>query len=267
MKLLKNLCDMSGRVSLVTGGAGHIGRVIGQTLAELGSEIIILDLSLDAAQQCADEISKEFGVKTYALEVDLEDIEAVLNVGDWVENNAGRLDIIVNNAALAGTSALEGWCTSFENQSIETWKRALDVNVTAPFALVQSCQSLLSKHNCGSIINISSIYGDLGPDMSLYSETAMGNPAAYGVSKSGMNQLTKWLSTVMAPAVRVNTLSLGGVWRNQPEVFVEKFIRRTPLKRMAVEEDFKGAIAYFATDLSRYTTGQNLFIDGGFSAW
>ena len=95
----------------------------------------------------------------------------------------------------------------------------------------------------------------------------MGNPAAYAASKGGLLQLTRWLSTVVAPDVRVNAVSPGGVWRNQPAEFVKRFIDRTPLKRMATEEDFKGIIAYLSSDLSSYVTGQNIIVDGGWTVW
>ena len=94
-----------------------------------------------------------------------------------------------------------------------------------------------------------------------------GVPAAYAASKGGLEQLTRWLSTVLAPAVRVNTITVGGVWRNQPGEFHRRYVRETPLKRMAKEEDFKGAVAYLASDLSSYVTGQNLIVDGGWTAW
>lgn len=157
--------------------------------------------------------------------------------------------------------------TDFASQSVETWKRALDVNLTSVFALTQACTGLLKASGNGSVINISSIYGDLGPDLRLYEGTAMGNPAAYAASKGGLNQLTRWLSTVLAPDIRVNTISPGGVYRGQPEVFCQRYIQRTPLARMATEEDFKGATAFLASDLSRYVTGQNLKVDGGWGAW
>jgi NAD(P)-dependent dehydrogenase (short-subunit alcohol dehydrogenase family) len=103
--------------------------------------------------------------------------------------------------------------------------------------------------------------------MALYEATEMGNPAAYAASKGGLIQLTRWLATVLAPDIRVNTLTPGGIARNQPEIFTERYIRRTPLQRMAVEEDFKGAALYLASDLSSYVTGQNLIVDGGWTVW
>ncbi|MDO8629190.1 MAG: SDR family oxidoreductase, partial [Phycisphaerales bacterium] len=119
----------------------------------------------------------------------------------------------------------------------------------------------------GSIINIASIYGSYGPDLRLYAGTAMGNPAAYAASKGGLIQLTRWLATVLAPHVRVNSISPGGVFRNQPEEFVQRYEARTPLGRMATDDDLRGAMLYLASDLSRYVTGQNLSVDGGWGVW
>ena len=107
----------------------------------------------------------------------------------------------------------------------------------------------------------------VGPDLRIYEGTGMGNAAAYAASKGGLLQLTRWLATTLAPRVRVNAITPGGVWRQQPEAFRKRYIDRTPLGRMATEEDFKGAVAYLASDLSRYVTGQNLVVDGGWTAW
>jgi NAD(P)-dependent dehydrogenase (short-subunit alcohol dehydrogenase family) len=107
----------------------------------------------------------------------------------------------------------------------------------------------------------------VGPDLSLYEETNLGNPAAYAATKGGLLQLTRWLATVLAPDVRVNAISPGGVWRNQPEDFLKRYVAKTPLRRMATEEDLKGAVAYLASDLSAYVTGHNLVVDGGWTTW
>jgi NAD(P)-dependent dehydrogenase (short-subunit alcohol dehydrogenase family) len=119
----------------------------------------------------------------------------------------------------------------------------------------------------GSIVLISSIYGLVGPDMSLYEGTSMANPAGYGASKGGLLQLMRYLATVLAPDVRVNAISPGGVWRQQPGQFHDRYRSRTPLGRMATEEDLKGAAAYLASDLSSYVTGHNLVVDGGWTTW
>src|SRR5437870_1912890 len=114
---------------------------------------------------------------------------------------------------------------------------------------------------------IGSIYGVVGPDLALYEGTPLGNPAAYAASKGGLLQFTRWLATSLAPRVRVNMLSPGGVERGQAEQFRTRYVAKTPLARMATEEDFKGAVAYLASDLSAYVTGQNLIVDGGWTTW
>jgi NAD(P)-dependent dehydrogenase (short-subunit alcohol dehydrogenase family) len=126
---------------------------------------------------------------------------------------------------------------------------------------------LLKSSDNGCIVNIGSIYGTYGPDWSLYEGTKMSNPAAYAASKGGLIQLTHWLATTVSPEIRVNAISPGGIFRNQPGEFVKRYESRTPLGRMANEEDFRGAIAYLASDLSKYVTGVNLAVDGGWGAW
>jgi len=175
--------------------------------------------------------------------------------------------VLVNNAAFVGTSDLQGWVTDFDRQTVETWRRVLEVNLTAAFDLSKGLAPLLRERAGGCIINIGSIYGSYGPDYRLYEGTEMGNPAAYAASKGGIIQLTRWLATTLGPEVRVNTISPGGVFRSQPEVFVKRYRERTPLARMATEDDFRGAIVYLASDLSAYVTGQNLAVDGGWGIW
>jgi NAD(P)-dependent dehydrogenase (short-subunit alcohol dehydrogenase family) len=184
-----------------------------------------------------------------------------------LKSGRSELNILINNAAFVGTSDLQGWSEPFERQTVETWRRALEVNLTAIFDLSQGLTPLLKVAEGANIINIASIYGTYGPDWSLYKGTSMSNPAAYGAAKGGLIQFTRWLSTTIAPSVRVNAISPGGIYRNQPEQFVERYKAKTPLGRMATEDDFRGVVAYLASDLSRYVTGQNLSVDGGWGVW
>jgi NAD(P)-dependent dehydrogenase (short-subunit alcohol dehydrogenase family) len=267
MKTLKELMDLHGRVALITGGSGHIGFSIGEALAELGAKIAVLDLKREDCQRAGQELETRFGVETLAVAIDLADENSIRSVPQTVLDWSGRLDILVNCAALVGTSALQGWAVPFPQQSSTSWKLALDINLTAPFILTQVFSEALSASKHGSVINVGSIYGVVGPNWDLYAGTSMANPAAYGASKGGLVQLTRYLATTLAPDVRVNLLTPGGVFRNQPAVFVERYKNNTPLRRMAVEEDFKGAAAYLASDLSAYVTGQNLVVDGGWTVW
>ena len=267
MKRISELMSLKGRVAVITGGAGHIGSAMAEALAELGANIVILDISLELCLPVCERISKEYAVETLPLAVNLAQEEHIRKVPDEVINKFGRLDILVNCAAFVSTSKLQGWITPFEEQNVDTWKQALDVNLTAPFILTQACTTVLKKSGNGSVINVGSIYGLVGPDMCLYEGTDMGNPSAYAASKGGLLQLTRWLATVLGPDIRVNAITPGGVSGGQPEVFQKKYIDRTPLKRMAIEEDFQGAVAYLASDLSSYVTGQNIIVDGGWTAW
>lgn len=267
MKSLKELMDLKNRVALITGGAGHIGFSAAETLAELGANIVLLDIDKVQCDEKTELISNKYKVETLSLAVDLAKEDRVRLVPKTVLDKFGRLDILINCAALAGNSELKGWAVPFENQLSDAWRKALEVNLTSVFVLVQACQKALVSSGQGSIINISSIYGLVGPDMRLYEGTDLGNPAAYAASKGGLIQFTKWLATALAPKIRVNTVTPGGVFRDHSEPFLSRYLERTPLGRMAKEEDLKGAIAYLASNLSGYVTGQNIVVDGGWTAW
>ena len=259
--------SLKGRRAVVTGANGNLGKVIVTTLAELGADIVLIDLPSPDMQIFSDMVSKEWSVKTLCLECNLESEMDRNNLILELKQPAIGVDILVNNAAFVGDSNLEGWADSFENQSLDTWRRAIEVNLTSAFHLCQALSPELKESNKGSIINISAIYGHYGPDWSLYEGTQMAHPAAYASSKGGLIQLTRWLSTTIAPEVRVNSISPGGIYRDQPKDFVLKYSNKTPLGRMASEEDFKGAIAFLSSDLSSYVTCQTLHVDGGWGTW
>lgn len=265
MRKLQELMNLAGRVGLVTGGAGHLGRTISETLAELGAAVAVLDKS--GSRVVADDLAARYGIPTLGIDIDLADENAVRNVPEQVADALGGLDVLVNNAAFVGSSGLAGWVVPFEEQSVDTWRQAMEVNLTAVFGLSQAAVPFMAGKTCGSIVNVASIYGVLGPDWSLYEGTAMGNPAAYAASKGGLIQFSRWLATTVAPSIRVNAISPGGVERGQPEAFRQRYESRTPLRRMACEEDFKGVVAFLASDASAYVTGQNIIVDGGWSAW
>lgn len=267
MRSIESMMSLEGRVSVVTGGAGHIGRELCATLAELGAAVVVVDLSQSRCNVVAEELAEQYGVRALGLAADLENEAAVQAVPDQVVEWCGGLDILVNCAAFVGSSDLEGWATGFEAQRADTWRRALEVNLTAPFLLTQASLPALRRGGHGSIINLGSIYGILGPDWRLYEGTGMGNPAAYAASKGGLLQLTRWLASTLAPEIRVNAIVPGGLLRGQAETFISRYIARTPLRRMGREDDLKGAAAYLASDLSAYVTGQHIVVDGGWSVW
>jgi NAD(P)-dependent dehydrogenase (short-subunit alcohol dehydrogenase family) len=264
---VKSLMSLEGRRAVITGGAGHIGAAMAKALAELGAGLILVDLrgaNFDAATKSLPAQGGAAPV-TYGCDLELEAERQRLIAMLLGEDRP--IDILINNAAFVGTSGLRGWVVPFEEQTVESWRRAFEVNLTSAFHLCQGLTPLLRKSKGASIINISSIYGHCGPDMRLYEGTKMGNPAAYAASKGGLIQLTRWLATSLAPDIRVNAISPGGIFRNQPESFVERYEARVPLQRMGTEEDLIGATVFLASDLSRYVTGQNICVDGGWSVW
>lgn len=266
MASLKQLMDLRGRRAMITGALGGLGRVMSHTLAELGADLVLVDLpSGDFVALQAD--LAQWKVKIEPVSCDIEQEAERRALIDRIKADDRGLSILINNAAFVGTSGLTGWSVPFEQQSLDTWRRALEVNLTSIFDFCQGLAPVLRQSPGANIVNIASMYGMLGPDWRLYEDTDMSNPAAYGASKGGAIQLTRWLSTTLAPSVRVNSISPGGVWRNQPESFVQRYEARTPLGRMANEEDFAGAIAFLASDQARYVTGQNIAVDGGWSAW
>jgi len=256
--------NMSDRTVLITGATGGLGQHMAEVIAELGGDLILVDRP-DSDYIALIKILKKYECKVKYLYCDLEDRKQRTKLIKGINDNDLQVDVLINNAAFVGTTDIEGWATTFEEQTVDTWNRAIEVNLTAVFDLSKGLLPRLKKSGNGSIINISSIYGVNGPVYSMYEGTNMGNPAAYSASKGGVIQLTRWLATTISPDIRVNAVSPGGVFRNQPHDFVERYKKRTPLGRMATEEDFKGIIAYLASDLSAYVTGQNFLIDGGWT--
>jgi NAD(P)-dependent dehydrogenase (short-subunit alcohol dehydrogenase family) len=264
---LNKSISMKGRISLITGGLGNIGSSIAEALAQLNSDLIIVDHPDMDDSNLKDKLKKYPNVKVYFFKSDFESEQSKKKLVKKIINEFAELSVLINNAAFVGSREIEGWGVSFPNQTTHTWNRALNVNLTSVFELTRDLTPLLSATKKGSIINISSIYGLIGPDWSLYENTSMGNPAAYAASKGAIIQLTKWMATTLGPNIRANSISPGGIERNQPKTFKDKYTLKTPLKRMASEDDICGAILFLASDLSLYVTGQNIIIDGGFSSW
>ena len=257
------LFDVTDKVVMITGGAGNLGKKIAETFVSLGASVILVDRNHVELRKVVDDLTISLKGKIESITCDLEIEEQRLLLIEEFQESARRIDVLINNAAFVGSSELKGWNTSFELQSVEAWRRALEVNVTSAFQLVQGLVNVLRRSSSPSIINIASIYGVYAPDWRLYEDTSINNPAAYSVSKAGLIQLTKWMGSLLGPDIRVNAISPGGIARNQPTKFVEKYISRTSLGRMAEEEDLVGAVVFLASPASKYMTGQNMVIDGG----
>ena len=255
--------DLTGRTAVVTGGAGPRGQVLADALARAGARVVVVDVD-DAA--CASTAASLPGRGHVGCPADLLTPQGLSDVVAAVEA-VGACDVLVNNAAFTGTSGVPGYAVPFEEQTDDAFAMALALNLTAPFSLTRRLAPLLRAGGHGSVVNVSSIYGLVGPNMGLYSGTRMGNPAAYAASKGGLAQLTRYLSTVLAPEVRVNAFAPGGIARGQDAAFVERYERLTPMRRMGTEDDFRGVVTWLASDASAYVTGQVIAVDGGWTAW
>ncbi len=263
MKDLKSLLECNDRFALITGATGNLGKVISKTLAEIGFNLILNDIDLDKLIQLKNELNIKYKVKIFNFDCNLEKEDERVEFIKKIKKDFSQINCLINNAAFVGTRDIEGWNTPFEKQSLDSWRRAFEVNLTAPFHLIQGIVPNMNNSKNPSIINVGSIYGHYAPDWNLYNGTEINNIAAYSTSKGGIIQLTRWLSTTLAPKIRVNAISPGGILRNQSKKFIEKYSSKAPLKRMANEEDFIGAFTFLSTDMSLYVTGQTLKIDGG----
>jgi len=248
VKSIQRLLDLSGRTALVAGGAGHLGTAACEALAELGCRVAVLD-RLEAASRAG---AKALGRRAFGIGCDLTDAEETAAAARAAIGRLGGLDILIHTAAFTGDSKRPGWAEPF---------------ATSAFVLTRECRTALAKHPGGAILLVASTHGLVGPDPALYKGTKMQSPMGYGASKGGLLQLTRHLATTLAPRIRVNAISPGGIARRQPTVFVSRYKSRTPLNRMAREEDFKGAVAYLCSAASAYVTGHNLVVDGGYTAW
>jgi NAD(P)-dependent dehydrogenase (short-subunit alcohol dehydrogenase family) len=257
------LFDLDGRVAIVTGGAGQLGRVFVAGLAERGMRVA----SFDVAPGSLPEGAREY-------HVDITDRAALTSALEDVVGELGVPHLLVNNAGLdSPPDAPAAEVGPFEDVPETAFDEVMDVNVKGTLLCCQVVGSAMAREGRGSIVNISSVYGMLSPVQDLYEfrrergETYV-KPVAYSVSKGAVLNLTRYLATYWAKSgVRVNTLTFAGVWNDQAPEFLEAFAARSPLGRMLDEREALGALVFLAADASSYVTGSNVVVDGGWSAW
>lgn len=240
-----NMINLKNKICIVTGSNGNIGKSICNKLRQSGALVIETD------------IKKSSKTKNFYVQADISNYEDINRFYEIVKKKYKKIDILINNAGYVALNETNK--NTFYN------KKYLDVNLDGSLNLIEKFLPLIKKSKSGSIINIGSIYGFLAHDKSLYEGTKMITPIAYGISKGALIQLTKLLASKLSPKIRVNCVSPGGIYRNQPKKFVKKYIRKTLLNRMGREEDVSNAILFLSSELSHYITGQNLIVDGGYS--
>jgi NAD(P)-dependent dehydrogenase (short-subunit alcohol dehydrogenase family) len=267
------MSDLAGKVALVTGALGLLGREHCAALAEAGARVVLTDVNADALGAQAERLRAAGAAETLALAADITKEADVDALRDAVMARFGQLDVLVNNAAIDDKFAAGGAEESrFESYSLERFRRQLDVNVTGVFLCCQRLGSLMAERGRGSIVNVASTYGLVAPNQDLYrlesGEQAFFKGAAYPASKGAVLQLTRFLAAYWGErGVRVNALCPGGVEAGQDAYFRARYAERTPLKRMAAPGDYRGALLFLAGDASAYMTGASLVVDGGFTIW
>lgn len=267
---MRNNFELNGKVIVISGVSGQLGYEYAKYL--ISNHAIVIGLDLRTDDKTEGLIKNNKGLFIY-YNVDITNKKLLLEVNKKIIKKFEKIDVLINNAAIDSppdSTAEENG--PFENFSEFTWDKVMKVNLKGTFLCCQVFGNEMSKNKNGSIINISSIYGMLSPDQSLYQyKRDLGEvfykPVAYSVSKSGIYNLTRYLAVYWAKKnVRVNTMTISGVFNNQDSKFLKLYNQRIPIGRMANPSDFFGCIHYLASDCSKYTTGSNITIDGGWTS-
>ena len=257
---VNNLLNLTGKVALVTGGYGHLGTAITEGLAEAWAKVYVLGRSQEKFKEAFkdSDISPDFQV------CDIADTQSIKDAFASIETKEGKIDILVNNAFYSKGQKPEALTD-------EEWAFGIDGNLNSVYRCIREIIPYL-KENGGSIINVSSMYGMVSPDFSIYDQSpAFLNPPHYGAAKAGVLQLTKYFACYLGKDnIRVNAVTPGpfpSPTVQQNEEFVQQLKKKNPLGRIGKPEDLKGAFVYLASDAAAFMTGQNLVIDGGWTSW
>jgi NAD(P)-dependent dehydrogenase (short-subunit alcohol dehydrogenase family) len=258
---VKQLFDLTGNVILVSGGAGNYGKCIAEGLGEAGATVIIASRNLEKLEEVAANFRTQ-GLDVHALQVDQGNHQSVLELSKNIMSQFGKLDGFVNNSVARTMKSFDA--------PIEDFAASMEVNATGMMDILRELGALIAKNeDGGAIINISSMMGMFGPDYSNYEGTDMlkSLPPDYFFHNAGLINLTKFLAQQYAGKnIRVNCISPGGLFNNQPERFLENYTKKVPLKRMANSDDIKGLVVLLASKAGEYINGENILMDGGLNA-
>jgi 2-deoxy-D-gluconate 3-dehydrogenase len=268
--------SLKDKVAIVTGGGGQLGTEFCKTFAEAGASVVVADLLIDHANRTSKLLS-DSGYPNFAFPLDVTSVDSTRELVAETVKRFGRLDILVNSAALDPKfdpdAASKGIAPgAFEDYPLEQWNAALNVNLTGMFLVTQACvKQMVAQGKKGSIINICSTYGLNGPDQRIYikdGKRVAFKPVYYTTTKAGVMGFTKYLAAYYAETeIRVNALTPGGVFNNHEEYFVKNYSAKTIMGRMAKKDEMNGALLFLASDASSYMTGNNVIVDGGWTAW
>ena len=271
--IYRRLFELRGKVAVVTGGAGILGRHFCAGLAEFGAHVAVVDLQAEKERALAQALAERYGVKAYGYGCDVSDPVSVQKMVENVVTEFGEINILHNNAA-GKSDDLDAFFAPFEEYRLDQWRKIMAVNLDGMFLVAQAIgKRMVVQGKGGSIIQTASIYGVMAPDHRIYEDSfylgrQINTPAVYTASKAAVIGLTKHLATYWADkGIRVNTLTPGGTQSGQNEEFENRYSARIPLGRMADAPEMVGALLYLASDASSYVTGQNIIVDGGLDCW
>ena len=268
--------DLTGRVAVITGGAGLLGKQHAAAIASAGGTVVMADICLERAQQAASQIEREFSVRASGMQLDITKEDDICAFRDQVLAKFGHIEILINNAA--NNPKVENDSgknfTRLENFPLSQWDADLAVGLTGAFLCSRVIGVEMARRHKGVIVNVASDLAVIAPDQRIYRQPGVAEenqpvkPVTYSVVKTALIGLTRYLATYWADTgVRVNSISPGGVFAGQPDAFVEQVAHRIPLGRMAQPDEYRGAILFLCSDASSYMTGANLVVDGGRSCW
>ena len=252
-----------GKIALITGSTGNLGKRIAENFSKFKTNLILIDINEKKLNKQKKLLKKKYNnkIKTYYCDFSKSDNRDLVLKKIFKENK--KIDIIINNASMVGDMKLKNWNSKVSEQNIYTWKKCFTINLESIYSTIKILEKRLRNSKDPCIVNIGSIYGFLAPDYEIYKNTNINNPVAYSVSKGGLITLTKLFASYLAPKIRVNCLSPGGILRKQSRNFIKNYVATVPLKRMASEEDVVNVILFLSCKMSKYITGQNIVVDGG----
>lgn len=263
---ISKLFDVSNKVVIITGATGNLGAEYVKGFSQAGANVVIADLEFKNCKKLADEIKEKYDVDPLPIKLDLNNKKSINLMIKKTILKYSKIDVLINNAAYQGNDKLR--TTKFENFPLEAWNQGLGVNLTGIFLTCQEVGKVMSKQGFGNIINIASTYGIVAPDQRIYGKSGQNAAAFYSATKAGVINLTRYLASYWrGSGIRVNTLSPGGVKRNQKPSFIKKYSDKTMLGRMANRDEYVGSLIFLASEASSYMTGSNLIVDGGWTAW
>jgi len=272
--MTRDLFRLDGRVVVVTGGLGQLGIQFTRALRDAGARVAVLDVAVTDDMAAGHSGPAATDPDVMCVRCDITARSSVDTALELIVARWGTPHGLVNNAALdAPPNAPPEENGPFETFPEHSWDRVMEVNAKGAFLLCQAFGGAMAQAGRGSVINVSSIYGVVSPDQSLYEYRRQAGetfykPVAYSASKSALLNLTRYLATYWAPrGVRVNTMVLGGVFNNQDPRFLDAYHRRVPLGRMARADEYCGGVIFLLSDASSYMTGAELVMDGGWTAW